>query len=159
MVMCWRFHIPCHYRQMLFWVSGRICGEEREKTTKKEGHAKMKQVPLQGTTPLLTWQVNHKPDNQVLYRMVYHLESWTWCFPSGPEKTHSGGGVHTAPSQINQLKKAQRREEVPIDGVVLSSKDLQVPSGPQLKRAGSVGQTPSTYHFTVSTTHNSEKQH
>ncbi len=86
----------------------------------------MKQVPLQGMTPLLTWQVNHKPDNQVLYRMVYHLESWTWCFPSGPEKTHSGGR-HTAPSQINQLKKARRREEVPIDGVVLSSKDLQVP--------------------------------
>lgn len=128
MVMCWRFHIPWHYRQMLFWVSGRICGEEREKTTKKEEHhAKMKQVPLQATTPLLTWQVNHKPDNQVLYRMVHYLESWTWCFPSGPEKTHSGGRVHTAPSQINQLKKAQRREEVPIDGMVLSSKDLQVP--------------------------------
>jgi hypothetical protein len=52
MVMCWRFHIPWHYRQMLFWVSGRICGEEREKTTKKEeGYTKMKQVPLQGTDP------------------------------------------------------------------------------------------------------------
>jgi len=64
MVMCWRLHIPWHYRQMRFWVSGRICGEEREKTTKKEGgYAKMKQVPLQGTTPLLTWQMNHKPAN------------------------------------------------------------------------------------------------
>jgi len=59
--------------------------------------------------------------------MVYHLESWTWCFPSGPEETRSGGGVHTAPSQINELKKAQQREEIPIDGVVLSSKDLGSP--------------------------------
>jgi hypothetical protein len=65
--------------------------------------------------------------------MVYHLESWTWC--SGPEETHSGGRGHTAPSQINQLKKAQQREEVPIDGVVLSSKDLQVPLRTRVEKA------------------------